>query len=415
MRTALLLAMAIGPAAAQSAPPTVPVVFALDEQPIFITALATDAAGNMYVTGFTSSGIFPTTAGVVQPDYGGGLCGGPLVNSVVQQGPCDDAFIVKLDPAGNPIFSTYLGGPSDATASAIAVDAAGNIYVAGTAAAHFPVTPGAAFAAGGTRGGGGFVTKLSAAGDKLIYSTYVPGFQTAALAIDAAGNAYIGGTADATLPVKPGAFQTKLPNSNVYTTGAVAKLNADGSKLVYATYLTGSSGINANYSQSVGGIAVDAAGDAYVTGSTNGVDFPVTPGAYQTTIPSAAGEGYQSAYVSKLNAAGSALVYSTYLGASGGENGTAIRVDSNGEAWILGQTLFDEFPGDGGSFSNFAGRPVDRCRTARRIPGEVVGEWREPVIRHLSLRRGRIRRGRRRQRLCRRTSLVRVPYDQRSL
>ncbi len=132
MRTGLLLAMAIGTAAAQSSPATVPVVFALDGQSTTITALATDAAGNMYVTGFTSSGIFPTTAGVVQPDYGGGLCPGPLVNNYVQLSPCNDAFIVKLDPAGRSDFFDLSGrGATTILASAIAVDAGGNIYIAG--------------------------------------------------------------------------------------------------------------------------------------------------------------------------------------------------------------------------------------------------------------------------------------------
>ncbi len=364
MRTGLLLAMAIGSAAAQSAPPGGPVVFALDGQSTTIAALATDAAGNMYVTGFTSSGIFPTTAGVVQPDYGGGLCGGPLVNNYVQLSPCDDAFVVKLDPAGQTIFSTYLGGDDGDFGSAITVDAGGNIYVAGSAGRHFPTTPGAAFSTGGADGYGGFVAKLSPSGDKLIYSTYVPGLSATALAIDAAGNAYVNGTGDATLPVTPGAFQTKLLTTSVYTTGAVAKLNADGSKLVYATYLTGGAVASSMYNQ--GGLAVDAAGEAYITGSTNGVDFPVTPGAYLTKIPSNTTENYASAYVSKLNAAGSALVYSTYLGASGGENGTAIRVDSNGEAWVLGQTNSTNFPVTAGAFQ-------PSPTTAWAIAGQPVG------------------------------------------
>ncbi len=143
----------------------------------------------------------------------------------------------------------------------------------------------------------------------------------------------------------------------------MAKLNADGSKLIYATYLTGGAVASSIYNQ--GGLAVDATGDAYITGSTNGVDFPVTPGAYLTKIPSNTTENYQSAYVSKLNAAGSALVYSTYLGASGGENGTAIRVDSNGEAWVLGQTTSTNFPVTAGAFQasptaswTIAGQPV---------------------------------------------------------
>lgn len=361
MHLVLLAALAIGTTAAQIAPPPGPVVFGIDEDSLYITAVAADAAGNMYVAGDTTSSLSPTTAGSFQPGFAPGLCEGVL--SLGLSPLCTEVLILKLDPEGNIVFSTYLSGDGGSLPTAIVVDAQGSIYVAGYAGRNFPTTAGVAFPTPSPPyDGGDFLAKLSAAGDKLIYSMYVP-LGADALAVDSAGNAYIAGQADAKLPVTPGAFQTMLPATNPYGTGGLMKLSADGSKLLYATYLTGQTAVNANYFQSVGGIAVDAAGEAYVTGSTNGVDFPSTPGAYQTKLPSVPGNA--SAYVSKLNADGSALIYSTFLGAAGGdfkgsgggEGGLAVQVDSSGEAWVLGSTTSTNFPLTSGAFQTSLNAP----------------------------------------------------------
>ncbi len=218
-----------------------------------IAAMAVDAAGNTYLTGSTTSSSFPATAGALQTQFSGGICevlasfgGGQLMF------PCTDAFVIKLDPAGNVLFATYFGGDGNETgASAISVDASGNVYLAGTTGpntvsqpATFPVTPGAAFT---NLSGGGFVAKLNSSGTALVYSTLLPVNPPAlatqravAMAIDTAGEVYIASTNTGTLPfpTTPGAFQSTppaFPNGS----GVVAKLNASGSALLYATYLSG--------------------------------------------------------------------------------------------------------------------------------------------------------------------------------
>jgi hypothetical protein len=273
--------------------------------------IAVDASGNAYVTGWTWSSNFPTTPGAFQTtDPNGGVWLSP--------------FVSKLNAAGSAlVYSTYVGGWGGGTS--IAVDASGDAYITGsiTGDIDFPTTPGAFQ----TAGAGVFVTKLNATGSALLYSTILgtcPNNYGSGIAIDASGNAYVAGVINSpgsyTFPATPGAFQTTSDGSDAFVT----KLNAAGSALVYSTYLGGSR------SDWGSGIAVDAAGNAYVTGSTSSSDFPTTPGAFQTTGPGS----FYGAFVSKLNATGSALVYSTYLGLSS----LSIAVDSAGSAYVTGSS-----------------------------------------------------------------------------
>jgi uncharacterized protein (TIGR03437 family) len=295
-----------------------------------VAAMAVDAAGNTYLTGSTSSSTLPVTAGALQTQFSGGTCevlasaGGrpPLMF------PCTDAFVIKLDPAGNILFATYFGGNGNGTAaSAICVDVSGNVYLGGATGPSstglldtFPVTAGAAF----TGSAGGFVAKINASGNALVYSTLLP-MNPHAMAIDPAGEVYIAGTIAGALPfpTTPGAFQSTPPYPN--GSGVIAKLNASGSALLYATYLSGN-GLSVPQ-----GIAIDAAGDAFVAGYTQAVDFPVTPGAFQTAyFPSAE---YME-FVTKLNPQGTGLVYSTFLGATL-KAASEIKVDAQGGAYVL--------------------------------------------------------------------------------
>src|SRR5216110_1557886 len=273
------------------------------------TRIAVDAAGNAYVAGETVSSNFPTTAGAFQTTFGGGVFS------------AGDAFVTKLNPTGSAlVYSTYLGGSSSDAGYGIAVDAAGNAYVTGgTGSTDFPTTIGAFQT---TKGGGfrdAFVTKLNPTGSALVYSTYLGGSGDdygEGIKLDAAGNAYVtGGTGSTVFPTTAGAFQRTFgaPVCDGCTSNAfVTKLDPTGSALVYATYL-GGSGRDGGW-----GIAVDTLGNAYVTGSTtSSTNFPTTTGAFQTTY----GGGFGEAFVTKLNPTGSALVYSTYLGGSGGESG----------------------------------------------------------------------------------------------
>ena len=251
-------------------------------------------------------------------------------------------------------YSTYLGGSSNDTVHAIAVDTQGSVYLAGeTVSPDFPVTPGALQQKhGGVPGNDcsiftgcympdAFVTKLDASG-KIVYSTYLGGssYDVAySIAVDAQGNAYVAGTtASPNFPVTSGAFQTSALAKSTHA--FVAKLNPSGSALMYST-LVGGSG-----SESVAGIRVDAAGNAYVAGSTTSADFPVTAGAFQTVAAKSTNpyNAIWNGFLVKLNAAGSAAVYSTYLSGAQGSGPQALALASTGEVFVTGFTTSPDFP-----------------------------------------------------------------------
>ena len=295
-------------------------------------AIALDAAGNAYITGWTvcrAAGYcnFPTV-NAFQPNYGGGY---------------NDAFVTKMNSTGSAlVYSTYLGGgqilnATDDWGEAIAVDSAGSAYVTGeTYAPDFPLTPGAFDTSGG--GLDAFVTKFSPDGASLVYSTLLGGAgheQGMGIAVDANGNAYVTGlTYGYDFPITPGAFQT-TGDFNAFVT----KFNPQGSALVYSTYI-GGSGEDRGW-----GISVDGAGNAYITGDTKSTDFPVVD-AVQPNY----GGGLIDAFASKLNPTGTALVYSTYLGGNGFDEGRGIAVDGSGSAYITGNTSAFDFPVTPGVF-----------------------------------------------------------------
>ena len=217
--------------------------------------IGVDAEGQAVITGNTTSNLFPTTPGAVQQKRGG----------------FHDAFVARLNRDGSAlIYGTYLGGEADDFAASLAVDASGNAYVAGRALSDdFPTTR-HAYQRVNTGGDLCFVTKLNAAGDRLIYSTFLgDDFKILnAIAVDPVGNACVTGYTDRTnLPTTPNAFQRALAGGS---DAFVMKLNDDGSKLLYSTYLGGIG------NDSGKAIAVDPLGQAYVTGSTLSFDFPVT-------------------------------------------------------------------------------------------------------------------------------------------
>ena len=240
----------------------------------------------------------------------------------------DHAKPVVIDPV--LLYSTYLGGSGDDRRGyAIAVDAAGHAYVTGqTTSTNFPTAnPLQATNAGLADV---FVTKLNAAGSHLLYSTYLGGSNDDLgydIVVDAAGHAYVTGFTPSTN------FPTANPVQATYGGGFddafVAKLNAPGSSLVYSTYLGGSSDDEGD------GIAVDAAGSAYVTGATESTNFP-TVNPLQATFGGSGGQ-LGDAFVTKLSAAGSSLLYSTYLGGSIDERGNKIVVDAAGQAYVTGK------------------------------------------------------------------------------
>jgi hypothetical protein len=232
---------------------------------------------------------------------------------------------------------------------AIAIYSAGNAYVTGTSTStDFPVTPGviqSSFKGSGSFGvGDGVVAKLNPSLSSLLYGTYLGGSGDDwlfGLAVDSAGDAYVAGESNSTdFPVTPGAFQATLGGSGALNFGdaVVAKLNPTATALIYSTYLGGADGDGAV------AIAIDKSGNAYVSGDTLSSNFPVTANAYQVVYGGTGALNYGDVFVSKLNPAGSALVYSTYIGGDEDDAGGAIAVDNSGSAWVTGSTDSDDFP-----------------------------------------------------------------------
>ncbi|MCO5971331.1 SBBP repeat-containing protein [Actinoallomurus soli] len=285
--------------------------------------IAVDSAGAAYVTGETESDDFPTTAGAVQTTYRGN----------------GDAFVTKLDPTGGTLaYSTYLGGTENDQADGIGVDASGDAYVAGyTYSGDFPRTTGPPMS-GGTDA---FATKLDPTGGTLAYSRYLGGgdyTEADGIAVDASGNAYLTGlTASSDFPTTAGAYQGTLAGA---LDAFVTKLAPADGALVYSTYL-GGTGSELGYE-----ITVGSSGNAYVTGATDSTDYPHTSGAVQATF----GGGYIDAFVTALDPDGGALVYSTYLGGSGDDQGDGIAVDASGDTFVTGATSSRNFPVTAGAF-----------------------------------------------------------------
>jgi len=306
-----------------------------------IQAAAADSAGNVYLTGATTSSNFRVTAGAYQTKRGS-----PPGFIFGFEGPYSpNAFVAKLSPAGQLLWATYLGGSVYEIGLGIAVDSKGAVYVLGTSySPNFPTTPGA-FETTGQVQGRGFLAKLSGDGSTLVYCTFLNGVsaytgyspggffgspsETQALAVDAAGNTYIGGIASpASFPATAGAYSS---------TGSafVAKIDPTGSKLLFATYLGGS-----GKSDIVYGLALDSSGNIYAAGVAASPDFPaaapVSHGAASANAP--------AAFLVKLNPAGSQALYSAVLTGNSESSANAVAVDAQGNAYIGGSTFATDFP-----------------------------------------------------------------------
>lgn len=287
------------------------------------SGVAVDAAGNAYVTGDTNSDNFP----IVNAYQSALNLHDP--KSFYET----DAFILKLSNSGSQlIFSTYLGGTDSERGEGIVLDNVDNIYVTGeTSSIDFPTANAYQARRAGQQGVSVdlFVAKLNPNASGLVFSTYLGGaddeFNGTDIAVDASGSVYVAGSTRSTdFPTTPGAFQV---TSDGFA-GFVTKFTPAGNAVVYSTYLNAS----------VEGIAIDMAGSAYVIGDTRR-DFPVTTDAFQTKPG-----GSSDALVAKLTPAGDALVYASYLGGSGDEDGYDIAVDAIGRAYVVGVTVSADFP-----------------------------------------------------------------------
>ena len=275
-------------------------------------SLALDGNGNAVVTGSTSSADFPTTAGAYDTSHNGSI----------------DVFVFRLSADGGTlVYSTFVGGSSADHGYALALDGNGNAVVTGmTDSADFPTTAGA-YDTSHNSSDDGFVFKLSADGSTLLYSTFVGGsskeYLSFGLVLDDGGDAVVTGmTESADFPTTAGAYDTSYNGSDDVF---VFKLSADGSTLLYSTYVGGGS------EDRHPALALDGAGNVVVTGQTASADFPTTVGAYDTSF----NETYD-VFVFKLSADGSALLYSTLVGGVAVTVAPPWRWTALATSWSLG-------------------------------------------------------------------------------
>ena len=281
--------------------------------------IAVDGSGHAYVTGWTWSDDFPVKVG---PDL--------TFNS------SQDAFIAKVNPAGTAlVYCGYIGGWAHDQGKAIAVDGSGNAYITGRTASadDFPIKVGPDLMQNGWYDV--FVAKVNAAGTALVYCGYIGGVDDEdgkGIAVDGSGNAYVTGyTYSTNFPRIVGPDMT---NNGGSTEAFVAKVKADGTGLVYCGHIGGGVSDRGYGNDSGNGIAVDGSGNAYVAGGTDSSEatFPVTGG------PDLTYNGLDDAFVAKVKADGTGLIYCGYIGGEFNEYGSGIAIDGSGNAYVTGQT-----------------------------------------------------------------------------
>ena len=334
-----------------------------------------DSTNDAYIVGWTTSTDFPVTSGAFQTSNNGGI---------------SDAFVSEINPAGTGsadlIYSTYLGGADQDVGFGIALDASGNAIATGyTYSTDFPVTAGA-FQTSTTVNGAAWVTKLNVGGTTEIYSTYLGGTDgTSAgnsIRVDAPGNAYVTGyTCASDFPTTAGVVQPTFGGDCTPAGGDafITKLNPTGTKPVFSTYL-GGTGDDVGFS-----IGLDNLNNVYITGRSSSTNYPVTPGAFQSTMAG----GYDTIFTI-VNPTGTSLLYSTYLGGTAVDVAFVMAVDKIGNAYMIGRTYSTNFPVTPGTFQStlrgatnavvFKFGPGDQAwPMALNFGGEAVGVTSAPL------------------------------------
>ncbi len=290
-------------------------------------AIAIDASGNVYVAGHTDSSHFPTTAGAYDESYNG----------------YGDTFISKLSgDLSHLLASTYLGGESWDMACALAIDASGNVYVAGdTDSSHFPTTAGA-YDESYNGYYDVFISKLNGNLTQLLASTFLGGRyddEALALILDKDGNVYVTGkTYSPNFPTSNGAYDRSLngDEEDVF----ISKLNGNLTQLLASTYL-GGGGFDVAFA-----VTLDSLGNVYVSGYTWSSNFPTTSGAYDESY-----NGWEDAFISKLNGDLTQLLASTYLGGGNVDGALALAIDASGNVYVAGDTYSSDFPTTTGAYN----------------------------------------------------------------
>jgi hypothetical protein len=319
-----------------------------------IRDVAADSQGNIYIAGETQSSNFTVTANAYDSTFNGAY----------------DAFVMKLDPNGNLLWSTFLGGPNYDAALALEVDSQGYVYVTGYSGIGFPVTPGAFRTTfyGVDEDIYGiqdrFVAKLKPDGSGLVFASYTGGRD---LAVDQNGDIYIATSHKASDP--PGRYPVQWFVNPLQSTvrgpedSIVVKVKSDGTRVLWATYF-GGSGIEGGTPS----IRVSADGSPYILTGTNSTDLPTTAGAYDRTF-----NGVWDLYLAKFSPNGSSLVFSTYLGGSQNEftETHGLALDSQGNAYVAITTTSPDFPTTSGAFQRtYGGAGTAGTGAGTNYPGD---------------------------------------------
>jgi hypothetical protein len=309
--------------------------------------IGVSASDEPIVTGTTDSADFPVTTGAYDTTLGS-----------------PDVFVAKFNPSGSAlVWCTFLGGSGDEynDGQVIALDGASNPVLLGrTYSGDFPTTAGAYNQTNAWEDY--FLTKLSASGNALIWSTFLwsngsgVGF---GLALDTAGDVYVTGSATGDFPATAGAYDTSL-NGNV--AAFVAKMNSTGTTLLWGSYLEGSNFTRGN------AVTVDSSGNPVVVGLTDSPDFPTTSGAFDGTMG-----GTDDGFVTKFSAAGDALLWSTFLGGSGSDEPKDVKLDSSENAVVVGHTSSTDFPTTNGAYdTSYNGASQDMFVTSVAANGSTL-------------------------------------------
>jgi hypothetical protein len=289
-------------------------------------ALVLDTSDNVFITGHTASPDWPVTPGAYDVSFNG----------------AEDAIVAKLSASGGALWwSTFMGGSSTEEGHSITLDRTGNaVLVGATFSTNFPTTPGA-YQTSNHGANEAFAAALSSDGSALLWSTFLGGSGNEAcwkLVLDASDNvAMTGQTSSSDFPATTGAYSTSFNGGN--SDAFAALLSSSGRSLLWSTFL-GGSGDESGYS-----VALDGSGDPVLTGGTNSVDFPTTPGAYDRSF-----NGGDDTFVAKLSSYGSALVWSTFLGGSGSDVSSAIVLGPSASPIVVGATGSIDFPTTPGGF-----------------------------------------------------------------
>jgi beta-propeller repeat-containing protein/flagellar hook capping protein FlgD len=287
-------------------------------------AVTSGAQGDIYVAGSTASANFPVTTGAYRSPTSGGK----------------DVWVARLDPTGTTVvWCARLGGTANDEAQSLAVDAGGNVYVCGyTYSTEFPVTASAYQRT--LRGfSDGFVAKLSADGQQLLWSTFLGGTGDegcGALAVDGSGNVYVGGSTSSTdFPTTAGTIKrTRTSTLSNVTDGFLTKIAPSGATLVYSTYIGTDTG-----DDEVDAICVDLLGRVAMAGSTSSGNFPTTAGAWRRTA-----SGLMDCFAARINDTATGWVFSTYLGGANDDYSYAVAQDPAGDVYVAGRTSSADFP-----------------------------------------------------------------------